>query len=229
MLSCDAAEREYVRCVYNLATNLKHLEEKRKYERRALSAAYEKWILSQPMDEPIRVPRKDFTLFNDWLEEMRRHKFRYKFFVVTGPSWAGKTIFLKLSMPGNTFMCTCKNAEEPDLRSYVGPPFHDNILYDEAGPKLVETHRDLFQSPRHKVTLGHSGTNCYAYDVFVYKVRMAIATNDWWGQLSRCSEEAQDWLRKNSVVLDTEALAQGESLYTAAELNSTEGTAALPP
>ena len=214
-LSNEAAEGEYIKCCYNLSTNLQNLEIKKKKERRQKTAAYEKWVLSQPMDEPTRVPRKDIEIFNRWLATFARFLFRYKFFVATGPSLSGKSLFLKMSMPGNAFICTCKDAVEPDLREFVGPPYFENILYDEAGPDMVQSHRDLFQSPRHKVGLGHSGTNCYAYEVFVYKVRMAIATNDWWGEMQKLEPEAVDWLNSKSQVLTVDQL-----LFTEALLNS---------
>ena len=103
-------------------------------------AEYEKWVLSQPMDEPMKVPRKDIDIFHRWLKEMTKFLWRCKTFVATGPSLYGKSHFLKMSLPGNAYLCTCKNEDEPELRTFVGRPYDDNIHFDEAGLQLVETH-----------------------------------------------------------------------------------------
>jgi len=114
---------------------------------------------------------------------------------------AGTREYIYLHLP--------KEAEEPDLREYDGPPFHYNILFDEASPKLVINKKDLFQSPKHDVDMGTSSTNCYAYKVHVWGVRMIICTNKWHEQVRELPEQDQQWLAKNVIVYDVQG-----SLFT---------------
>ena len=134
------------------------------------------------------------------------------FLFFSGDSRLGKTEFVKQSVEGGVFIATCSKASEPDLRDYEGPPEEKTILYDEASPQMVSDHRDLFQAPRHEVTLGHSDTNCYAYKVKVWQVRMVVCTNNWEEQLNAMQvDKDREWLIKNSVVYNvTEELFRKE-------------------
>lgn len=199
-LSYADARGEYVKCVYNVANNLKNLDALESEQKRVIKEQYWKKMLAEELDEMLYAPRTDFELWNKWLEEQGKKLCRQKAFCFTGESRVGKSEFVKCSLKGGIFICTCANHDEPDLREFKGPPEEMNIMFDEASPKLVSDHRDLFQAVRHPVSLGKSATNCYAYKVQLWRVRMVICTNKWHEQLVELSPSDQDWLAKNVYV-----------------------------
>ena len=207
------ARGEYIKCVHNLSNNLKNLEMLEKEQRRLKQELYWKNLLAEDMDEEMFKPRTDYALWNQWLQEQSQKLWRQRAFCFTGDSRVGKTEFVKASLDGGVFVCTCSTTDEPDLRDFEGPPFVNNILFDEASPRLVSEHRELFQAPRHEVSLGHSTTNCYAYKVRVWRVRMVICTNKWYKQLEELPKEDQEWLNKNVYVVEvTDSMFTQESV-----------------
>ena len=208
----QSARGEFVKCCFNVVNNLKMcdaVEAERKKQRKAL---YWEKLMAEKLDETLYKPRKDIECWNTWLLDSKKRLLRQKFFVFSGDSRLGKTEFVKQSVEGGVFIATCSKASEPDLRDYEGPPEEKTILYDEASPQMVSDHRDLFQAPRHEVTLGHSDTNCYAYKVKVWQVRMVVCTNNWEEQLNAMQvDKDREWLIKNSVVYNvTEELFRKE-------------------
>ena len=215
-LSCAAAKGEFIKCSYNLVNNLKIVELKEQEEKRLRIQAYQKYLDSLEMDEPLKIPR-EYSLFQEWLAEQAKVLFRQFLFVVDGASRCGKSQYLKMKLPGTTFVCNCRNATSPDLRDFEGPPFQHNILFDELSPAMVESHRDLFQAPKHPVGLGHSGTNMYAYKVLLWRVRLAATANDWFVKLDKLEPLDKKWVEENTMVLSvdehmfTEQLLEGSS------------------
>ena len=52
------------------------------------------------------------------------------------------------------------------------------------------------------MTMGTSTTNCHAYDIFVHKVPIIIACNDWLELTGRLKKESdREWLEANSVLI----------------------------
>lgn len=204
MTTKDARD-EFVKCVFNLPNNLRLVDCIEKEQKRIMKRKYIDHVMSLPLDEQLCKPRTDFQLWNDWLDVQAKLLLRQKAFCINADTRAGKTEFVKMSLPGITYICTCaKDADEPDLREYEGPPFHHNILFDEATPRLVINKKDLFQAPRHDIDMGTSSTNCYAYKVHVWRVKMVICTNKWHDQVKELCEADQQWLAKNVVVLDVQ-------------------------
>ena len=204
MRAADARE-EYVKCLFNLTNNLTNVDSWEKERKRAIADAWMKEELQQPLDEPVFKPRTDIAIWNDWVLEQNKRKWRQKPIVLNGPTRMGKTAFVTQTLPGRTFLCSCANTSEPDLRAFEGPPFQMNIFFDEAGAKMVSDHRDLFQSLRHPIPLGHSATNCHAYTVNVCRVRMVLATNKWHESVAALTEPSdREWINNNVVVLEVQ-------------------------
>ena len=176
------------------------MELKEKEEREERKRQTKRKLASLAVDEDLFVP-KDYSIFTEWLRIQARVLYRQFTFVVDGDTYCGKTMYLKTMLPGKTFICNCRGVEHPDLRDFEGLPYEDNILFDEGGPQMVQLHRDLFQAPKHDITLGQSGTNCYAYKVNVFRVRLAITCNDWKAALQKLAESDRKWVEKNTMVL----------------------------
>ena len=64
--------------------------------------------------------------------------------------------------------------------------------------------RKLFQAQSAPVQLGCSATNCHSYDVFVWRKKLVLASNNWHTSLSALSPGDQEWIHANSIVLDVE-------------------------
>ena len=150
---------------------------------------------------------KQFKEVQFFLAQFSGHAMhRYKFLVLAGPSRLGKTVFARsLSQtPERVLEINCAAGKEPDLRAYR-IRHHDVIVFDEINPTQVLDQRKLFQSCAAPVQLGSSATNCHSYTVFVWQKLLVLCSNDWEVQVGLCSAAEQDWLGKNSVLLQVEA------------------------
>ena len=95
----------------------------------------------------------------------------------------------------------CAGGEEPNLRAYRLRK-HGLILFDEIVASQVAAQRKLFQAQSAPVQLGCSATNCYSYEVFVWRTKMVLASNNWHTSLASLSAGDQEWLHANSIVLN---------------------------
>ena len=198
------ARVEFIKCGFNLATNLRNVDARQTAEREERKAASKRQRLALKMDEPLYEPI-EFALATTWLREQARVLYRQKTFIINGPTRCGKSQWLKMVIPGNTYCCNCKGILHPDLRDFEGPPFEDNILFDEVSPQMISEHRDLFQAPRHDISLGQSTTNCHAYKHCFFRVRMMGTSNKWTEEmvaLYKASPGDHDWVEQNTMVLD---------------------------
>ena len=213
-LTAPAARREYIKCAFNLEKNLSNLECWEKERKKQIADEWMEHELAQPLDEPVFYPRKDIAVWNEWYEEQKLRKWRQKPIVLNGPTMLGKTAFVTQSLEGRTYLCSCAYKSSPDLKTFEGPPFQKNIFFDEASAQMVSDHRDLFQSLRHPIPLGHSATNCHAYHVNVMGVRMVLASNKWHETVAALEKESdRDWIQKNVVVMEvTESLLSKERI-----------------
>ena len=96
---------------------------------------------------------------------------------------------------------------------------HDCIVCDECDVSVVLRNRRLFQAPSERVSLNHSRTNVYAYEVWLHRVRIVVTTNAWLEQVAAASPSEAQWLSANAVVV-----AVTEPLY---ETHS-PGSASVP-
>ena len=125
---------------------------------------------------------------------------RYKFLVLDGPSKTGKTIFARSRCPQRiqVYEINCAAGGEPDFRDYVWLT-HGLILCDEIEAEAVAAQRKLFQAAPCFVQLGTSPTNIHVYKVFVHRVRIVCASNNWVESLARLTPADRAWVVANSV------------------------------
>ena len=130
---------------------------------------------------------------------------RYKFLVLSGPSRVGKTAFARsLCEAGKeTLEINCASGMEPNLRAYR-LRVHGLILFDEIVASQVAQQRKLFQAQAAPVQLGCSATNCHSYEVFVWRTKLVLASNNWHSSLATLTPDDQEWINLNSIVLDVE-------------------------
>ena len=195
------ARAEYVRCKMNLVSNLQNLQ--------VLDRETEAELLDKHMDVVNKALNADLVQFRhvpereEFLEQIKQIRRRYKFLVVWGESCTGKTVWAKYLFgdAGKVLEVNCASCPEPDLREFR-PLQHKGILFDEAPAEMVLRQKKLFQSPASKCRLGCSVTNCHAYDVYVSGVAMMIASNTWDSELKELKrDEDRAWLKANSIVV----------------------------
>ena len=98
----------------------------------------------------------------------------------------------------------CAAGGEPDLRGYRFG--RDGlILLDEVEAEAIARQRKLFQAGTSLVQLGTSPTNIHVYTVFVHRVRIVCASNNWKSSLERLSADDRAWIVKNSVYVHCDA------------------------
>ena len=73
-------------------------------------------------------------------------------------------------------------------------------LYLEA--EQVAAQRKRFQAQSTPVRLGCSATNCHSYEVYVWRKKLVLASNNWHSTLRVVSAADRDWAQANSIVVD---------------------------
>ena len=83
-------------------------------------------------------PFKKYSLVDEFLNQVKEIRSRYKFLVLEGQSKTGKTYFTKWMMgnPDRVYETNCAACPEPELRDF-NPLYHQVILFDEASPQMV--------------------------------------------------------------------------------------------
>ena len=137
------------------------------------------------------------------LNQFKKPRHRYRFLVLAGPSRVGKTAFARsLCKPGmETLEVNCSSGAEPDLKAYRFRR-HEVVLFDEIEAEQVAAQRKLFQAQATPVQLACSATNCYSYEVFVWRKKLVLASNNWHSSLSMLPAADRAWIQANSIVLD---------------------------
>ena len=135
---------QYITCGRNVAHHLHSSENISSDNRnmrlgsRALSVNLEQ--------EKGRRPSKSYALVDEWLEQGRACRRRYRFLIIEGPYCVGKTQFvLKLFGHDNCFETNCSSTPEPDPREFDSTK-HRVILFGEAPCSLVLRNKKLFQA-----------------------------------------------------------------------------------
>ena len=124
---------------------------------------------------------------------------RYKFLVLEVPSSMGKTQFSSSLSPSKCCLeLDCAGSTSPDLRLFDALR-HDTVLFDEASAALVLANKKLFQASASYVSLASSGTNCHAYQVWMWAKRLIVSSNRWSLELAQVPSADRDWLVANSV------------------------------
>ena len=204
-LATDAARDLLVRCV-NASRHVKELEHhEQELEKEAVKQAMAEAesLLSQGLKK-----QKFYEQADVFVRQFDEPLHRYKFLVLAGPSRVGKTAFARslCEKDKEVLEINCASGEEPNLRAYRLRR-HGLILFDEVTADQVAAQRKLFQAQAAPVQLGCSATNCHSYEVFVWKTKLVLASNNWHTSLSALSPGDQEWINANSIVLDvTEAM-----------------------
>ena len=207
-LATSAARELLVRCV-NASRHVKELEQyEMELEKEAVRQAMQEaqHLLTQSMKQ-----QKCYEEVQDFLQQFQQPLHRYKFLVLAGPSRVGKTAFARsLCEDGKEVLeINCASGDEPNMRAYR-LRVHGLILFDEIVAGQVAQQRKLFQAQSAPVQLGCSATNCHSYDVFVWRKRLVLSSNNWHSSLSALSAADQEWIQANSIVLDVvEAMWEG--------------------
>ena len=135
--------------------------------------------------------------------QFKKPQHRYKFLVVSGPSRVGKTASARsLCEPSlQTSELNCSSGAEPDLKGFRFRR-HGLSLFDEVEAEQVAAQRKRFQAQSTPVRLGCSATNCHSYEVYVWRKKLVLASNNWHSTLRVVSAADRDWAQANSIVVD---------------------------
>ena len=120
--------------------------------------------------------------------------------MLEGPSGCGMTEFARsLARNAESLVeLNCADTAHVDLRAF-SPGQRDLILWDECPPRLVLTHKKLFQGQTVDIQLGQTNTSKDAYTVFPWRCKMVVCSNLWSDQLRALCKADFDWLVQNSV------------------------------
>jgi len=86
----------------------------------------------------------------------------------------------------------------PDLSKFVRGT-HELILFDNMSAQAVLAHKKVFQASVDRVCLGNSPTNLNMVSLWLWKIRMVIASNCWQADVAAASTADVGWLSQNSV------------------------------
>ncbi len=131
----------------------------------------------------------------EWREQYTRrpHPVRYKFLVLVGRSQVGKTRFA-MDQWGieRTLLVSCEGAQTPNLKRFDRAK-HECIVFEEIRVDMVLKNRAVFQANTEVLTLGQ-------YAVWLFHTALILCTNVW--DVSKCSDEDQEWLTTNGTVVE---------------------------
>ena len=198
-LDMDVAKALLVQCA-NASRHIKELEMQEVYQgEQAVKLEQER---ASRLLAPSLKPQKFYQKAQDFLRQFDTPLHRYRFLVLSGPSKVGKTAFARsLCADGMQVLeVNCASGAEPELRAYRLSK-HDVILFDEIVASQVAKQRKLFQAQSAAVQLGCSATNCHSYDVFAWRKKMVLASNNWEASLLELAEADREWVNANSIVL----------------------------
>ena len=93
---------------------------------------------------------------------------------------------------------------EPDLREVK---FNQTrvVLLNECSTKLILSYKKVFMGSPALVTLGSSKTGCYSYKVWTHAVKFVICTNRWIEEVQALQPSDQQWLQRNTILLQVDA------------------------
>ena len=198
-MSYEDARAEMIKTVKGLPPKLASFDVWNKEQRQAALRSHIAGEL-QELDAP-KWPFRNVDAVISWLGEFDTLRHLYRFLVLEGPGQVGKTQYARsLSLSPEPFLeVVCMAATEPHLSGFV-ELVHDTILFDEASPMMAIRCKKLFQAGVGWVTLGQSSTNCHAYSLWPFRVKMIVCSNKWSSQVAAdLSAEDQECIQLNCV------------------------------
>ena len=178
-------------------------------ELQAYDQEMEKLAVKQAVQEAERLlggtlkKQRSYPKVQAFLNQFKKPRHRYRFLVLAGPSRVGKTAFARsLCGPGMEILeVNCSSGAEPDLKAYRFRR-HEVVLFDEIEAEQVAAQRKLFQAQATPVQLAYSATNCHSYEVFVWRKKLVLASNNWHSSLNLVCVPDREWFQANSIVVD---------------------------
>jgi hypothetical protein len=200
-VTIEVAKDIYARTCIDVQRNWSNLSAVQDYRKEKALESYIEDVHRALLTKVVSVP--DPPGVAPWKAQYMHVEERYKFLVLCGPSQTGKTMWARTAF-GTREQCfevNCSSGQEPALKSFDF--FKDKwILLDEARPHQVLDNKKCVQAQAVPVTMGTSTTNCHAYDMFVHRVPIIIACNDWVELTSKIEKESdKEWLESNSVLI----------------------------
>ena len=152
-----------------------------------------------------RMPVHTYEQVENFHAEFATEKDRRPLLVINGPSGLVKTTFVRSwCEPDEILELSCEGMLEPDLREVK---FNKTrvVLLDECSATLILSYKKVFMGSPALVTLGSSKTGCYSYKVWTHGVKFVICTNRWLDEVQALKPSDQQWLQRNTILLQVDA------------------------
>jgi len=193
-ISADVAEACYLKTVCRAQQNISQLafiEASRK--KIAQQAAWER---NESVLRSKQKPWKLIPRVQEWRDQYKDVRCRYKFLVLDGPSSTGKTRYALDQYGIGQMLYTDCSMGIPNLREFNSDK-HCAILFDELSPKAALMLKKCLQASNDTVQLGASPTMSHAYSLHLFKVAMVICCNNWQEQIVSLTPSEVEWLTTN--------------------------------
>ena len=193
-ISADVAEACYLKTVCRAQQNISQLafiEASRK--KIAQQAAWER---NESVLRSKQKPWKLIPRVQEWRDQYKDVRCRYKFLVLDGPSSTGKTRYALDQYGIGQMLYTDCSMGIPNLREFNSDK-HCAILFDELSPKAALMLKKCLQASNDTVQLGASPTMSHAYSLHLFKVAMVICCNNWQEQILSLTTSEVEWLTTN--------------------------------
>ena len=201
-ISIAVARAEFQKVTRHLSTNLDQLAavERAQREDTIRRAIAETAALLEPSFAQFKV----LPAVEAWERECEDVVPRRRFLVLCGGSGLGKTEYARSRAKEHhvgLHEVDCAGSQYLDLRAFNWC-LHKYLLLDEASVDMVMRNRKVLQGPNCLCSLGDSSTGMYSYKVYTYGVRIIICSNTWVEEVAELSLANQQWLQRNSVVIN---------------------------
>ena len=196
-LSASVTENLFLQVVTNAQNNVRNLkfvlEQRSFHDTQFAQAAARKRVKS------TFSPWRHLPEVHKWQDHFSKDESRYMFLVLDGPSRMGKTRYAEgLVADGRAVVVDCAGAVTPDLSGFNRQK-HDLVLFDELSVEAVIKNKKLFQSSLDSVCLGTSQTNVNILRLWMWRIRLVVASNCWKAEAAKVQNADGAWLKTNSV------------------------------
>lgn len=149
-------------------------------------------IVLTPMRKAF-IAQPEADVFNKQFDNAME---RYKVLIIRGESRCGKSMFASsLCPPAFVQLVTCNL--EPDLRELDREVYKSLVLDNVNSTDFIMSHRGWLQSRNQVVKLGRSGTDCYSYDVYLWRLPIIITMD------TDATFVLTPWIEENAIIIRT--------------------------